>query len=147
MIFYASRKFLSSQFQINNLEINPFNQTYEGFDFEQDNLKYKHRRANKTPLKRCYFLAVWQKNAQNKNQPFRSDDTLDYLVISIMDDNRRDYFKFPKALLIQQHILMHNHKKDKMAFRVYPSWEHDLNRTATLTQKWQTPYFINISAQ
>mgnify|MGYP003362459855 FL=1 len=64
-----------------------------------------------------------------------------------MDDNRRDYFKFPKALLIQQHILMHNHKKNKMAFRVYPSWEHDLNRTATLTQKWQTPYFINISAQ
>ncbi len=42
---------------------------------------------------------------------------------------------------------MHNHKKNKMAFRVYPSWEHDLNRTATLTQKWQTPYFINISAQ
>ena len=68
MIFYASRKFLSSQFQINNLDINPFNQTYEGFDFEQDNLKYKHRRANKTPLKQGYFLAVWQKKC-SKQKP------------------------------------------------------------------------------
>lgn len=147
MVSYASREFLSSQFQINNLQIDSFNQTYEGFDFEQDNLKYKHRRANKTPLKQGYFLAVWQKNPQNKNEPFRSDDDLDYLVISIMDDNRRGYFKFPKALLIQQHILTHNDKKGKMAFRVYPSWEHDLNHTATLTKKWQAPYFINMSPQ
>lgn len=64
MISYASIKFLSSQFQTKNLEIDPFNQTYEGFDFEQDNLKYKHRRANKTSLKQGYFLDVWPNQLQ-----------------------------------------------------------------------------------
>lgn len=32
-----------------------------------------------------------------------------------------------------------------MAFRVYPSWEKDLNKTAKLTQKWQLDYFVDLS--
>lgn len=32
-----------------------------------------------------------------------------------------------------------------MAFRVYPDWETNLNKAATLTQKWQSQYFIDLS--
>ncbi|MDU1373352.1 MAG: MepB family protein, partial [Staphylococcus epidermidis] len=33
----------------------------------------------------------------------------------------------------------------KMAFRVYPTWEKDLNRVAHKTQEWQKQYFIDMS--
>lgn len=33
-----------------------------------------------------------------------------------------------------------------MAFRVYPSWENNLNQTATKTQEWQVQYFIDLSS-
>ena len=32
-----------------------------------------------------------------------------------------------------------------MAFRVYPPWVQDLNPTASRTQNWQTPYFLDLS--
>lgn len=32
-----------------------------------------------------------------------------------------------------------------MAFRVYPSWENNLNKTAQLSQKWQLDYFVDLS--
>ncbi len=32
-----------------------------------------------------------------------------------------------------------------MAFRVYPTWEKDLNRVAQKTQAWQKQYFIDMS--
>lgn len=34
-----------------------------------------------------------------------------------------------------------------MAFRVYPIWETNLNSTATKTQQWQQPYFIDLSTE
>ncbi len=42
-------------------------------------------------------------------------------------------------------IISSENKKGKMAFRVYPSWENDLNKTAQLSQKWQLEYFVDLS--
>ncbi|WP_186364991.1 MepB family protein, partial [Staphylococcus argensis] len=52
---------------------------------------------------------------------------------------------FPKHVLFHKGILRHHESKGKMAFRVYPTWEKDLNRVAQKTQAWQKQYFIDMS--
>ncbi|MEG0256504.1 MAG: MepB family protein [Vagococcus sp.] len=42
-------------------------------------------------------------------------------------------------------ILRTSEQKGKMALRVYPTWLTDLNPTATKTQKWQAPFFFDMS--
>ncbi|HAP4494889.1 TPA: MepB family protein [Enterococcus faecalis] len=143
---YDSLRLIQSQFNIKNIEIEDFNQEYEAFNFECNSLTYKNRKAKKTPLKQGYFLAIWKKDQQNKNEPFSVIDSKDYLLVSIIDGKNYGYFKFPKSVLLKQKILTDNNNKGKMAFRVYPSWENNLNQTATKTQEWQVQYFIDLSS-
>lgn len=58
---------------------------------------------------------------------------------------KKGYFQFPKSVLIKHHILTNNDIVGKMAFRVYPTWEYDLNKTALKTQSWQSHYFTDLS--
>ncbi|WP_053032503.1 MepB family protein [Staphylococcus haemolyticus] len=60
------------------------------------------------------------------------------------DDNRRGQFIFPKDILIKKGILKSDDSKGKMALRVYPPWETELNKTAAKTQAWQCAYFNEI---
>ncbi|KRL02193.1 MepB family protein [Liquorilactobacillus capillatus] len=146
-INYDSITLLSSQFKIDNIEREPFNQDYEAVNFKSYELTYKSRRAKKTPLKSGYFLAVWQKDKQNKNEPFTINEVIDYLVVSIIDGSHIGYFTFPKLSLVRHRILTQDNVVGKMAFRVYPTWERSLNKTATSTQKWQTAYFTDLSSK
>lgn len=45
---------------------------------------------------------------------------------------------------MKKEILSSENKKGKMAIRVYPPWEKNLNNTALKTQKWQEEYFIDL---
>ncbi|MEG0328615.1 MAG: MepB family protein [Erysipelothrix sp.] len=121
------------------------NQEYEGFRFEYERKIYRSRLAKKTPKKKGYFVAFYEKDNLNVNQAFSDDDPADITLVSIIDGNLKGIFIFPKEALKQHGILKTKSQKGKMAIRVYPSWEKDLNATATRTQKWQIEYFKDLS--
>ncbi|MDN8776885.1 MepB family protein, partial [Staphylococcus aureus] len=107
--------------------------------------EFKSRLAKKTPKKVGYFVAFWCKNEINKNRPFNFKESKDKLIINILDGSKKGQFIFPKELLFKKGIIISEKHKGKMAIRVYPSWERDLNKTAVSTQKWQIPYFLDFT--
>lgn len=126
-------------------EFEQWNQEYEAFNFEFNGVGFKSRLAKKTPKKAGYFVAFWCKNEINKNRPFNFDESKDKLIINILDRSKKGQFIFPKELLVKKGIISSEKHKGKMAIRVYPSWEQNLNKTAVSTQKWQIPYFLDFS--
>lgn len=142
---YDSLAFLRKQININIAVAELTNQEYEDFIFTSYGRTYQSRKAKKTSLKKGYFLAFWQKNSTNTNETFDANNAADYLIVYVLDDEKTGYFQFPKAVLIKHHILTNNDIVGKMAFRVYPTWECDLNKTALKTQSWQSHYFTDLS--
>ena len=135
---------------LNDLGLSPsiptkdtYNSEYEGFCFQADGLSFRSRLSKKTPKKQGYFVAFWEKDANNKNTPYNFETFPDRLVISILDGDLSGQFVIPKNVLREKQILKHNGAKEKMALRFYPSWEKSLNKTAQAAPKWQCDYFIN----
>lgn len=118
------------------------NEDYEGCLFQVNQHTFRSRLAKKTPKKKGYFVACWHKDEEN--QPFALEETPDKVIVSILDE-RAGQFIFPKEVLAQKGILKTTTNKGKMAFRLYPTWEIELNLTAQKTQKWQQEYFIELS--
>ncbi|RIM96461.1 MepB family protein, partial [Staphylococcus shinii] len=81
----------------------------------------------------------------NKNRPFTFDESCDKLIIAVIDESQKGLFIFPKDVLAKKNIIANKDKKGKMAMRIYPSWEYNLNQTAFKTQKWQLNYFIDLT--
>lgn len=106
----------------------------------------RFRVAHKTPTKLGQFVAFWEKDEHNQNQPFSAEASPDLLVITTFK-NKTEFgqFVFPKALLLKQHILRSDTTKGKMAMRVYPVWDKPTSKQALKTQAWQLPYFIYLS--
>lgn len=121
------------------------NQDYEGYTFFIGDTTYRSRLAKVTPKKQGYFVAFWEKDETNQNQAFTFENSPEYLIIIIIDETKKGFFLFPKEILYKQKILKTEIQKGKMAIRVYPSWETNLNPTATKTQKWQQIYFTDLS--
>lgn len=121
------------------------NSEYEGMSFNSGNTSYRSRLAKLTPKKKGYFVAFWEKDEHNINQAFSFDESPDNVIIVILDETKKGLFIFPKKVLLNKKILRTSSQKGKMAIRVYPSWESNLNPTATKTQQWQIPYFFDIS--
>ncbi|WP_323702495.1 MepB family protein [Mammaliicoccus sp. Dog046] len=130
---------------INNIEIEPLNKEYESSHFEINNIYYRSRRAKKTPNKKGYFVVFWIKDEENKNRPYTYSETPDKLIITVHDEQHIGQFIIPKEILLEKKIISHEQSTGKMAMRVYPTWEDDLNPTAIKTQKWQIKYFIDLS--
>lgn len=86
-----------------------------------------------------------EKNDLNKNQPYPYVESPDKIIISIIDNKHIGQFIFPKEILLEKNILSSSNTKGKMGIRVYPTWEKDLNNSATKTQKWQSKYFLNLT--
>ncbi|MCI2899630.1 MepB family protein [Staphylococcus hominis] len=126
-------------------EFEQWNQEYEAFNFEFNRVEFKSRLAKKTPKKVGYFVALWRKNENGKNRSFNVDESKDKLIINILDGYKKGQFIFPKELLVKKGVISSENHKGKMAIRVYPSWEQNLNKTAVSTQKWQIPYFLDFS--
>lgn len=133
------------KFSLINYEFEQWNQDYEAFNFEFSGVDFKSRLAKKTPKKAGYFVAFWRKNETNKNRPFNFEESKDKLIINILDGSKKGQFVFPKELLFKKGIISSEKHKGKMAIRVYPIWEKDLNKTAISTQKWQIPYFLDFT--
>ncbi|WP_303265885.1 MepB family protein [Staphylococcus hominis] len=133
------------KFSLITHEFEQWNQEYEAFNFEFSGVEFKSRLAKKTPKKAGYFVAFWCKNENEKNRPFNFHESKDKLIINILDGYKKGQFIFPKELLVKKGIISSEKHKGKMAIRVYPSWEQNLNKTAVSTQKWQIPYFLDFS--
>ena len=131
--------------EITNVMTEDHNKDYEGMLFQIKNHNYRSRLAKATPKKRGYFVVFWGKDENNKNQPYSFSDSPDKVIISIIDNTLKGQFIFPKSTLLEKGILSSETTKGKMAIRVYPSWEKELNKTAAQTQKWQQDYFIDLT--
>ena len=106
----------------------------------------RFRVAKITPTKIGQFVAFWEKDSNNKNRPFLSEEAPELLVITTFKNNNEfGQFVFPKEILIKKNILRSQSAKGKMAIRVYPSWDRPTSKQAINTQKWQLPYFVDMS--
>jgi len=148
---YQSLAFIKSILQcqntsdLKNVKYETYNSEYESVCFQINDITFRSRLAKKTPNKKGYFVVFWTKDENNKNRPFTYEECPDKLIISIIDDHHKGLFSFPKSTLKAQKLLQSDHSKGKMAMRVYPTWETELNQTAKKSQKWQTDYFIDLS--
>ncbi|WP_208559101.1 MepB family protein [Marinilactibacillus kalidii] len=130
---------------LTNITYETQNAEYEGICFNVGQYLYRSRLAKRTPKKAGYFVAFWEKDSNSKNQPYVFQDSPDKLIVSIVDKEKIGQFIFPKAVLHEQGILKSETSKGKMAIRIYPTWEKDLNPSATKTKKWQSAYFIDLT--
>src|SRR5699024_5644269 len=145
---------------VNKMIYEPNDLTVKSVQEEKQNSKYgagtfrlasrtiRFRVANITPTKVGQFVAFWEKDENNKNQPFTYEEAPDLLVITTFkNDNEYGQFIFPKEVLFKQNILRSSSTKGKMAIRVYPSWDSPTSKQAMKTQEWQLPYFVDMSRQ
>ena len=130
---------------LDTVERELWNHEYEALEFKLFGYNFKSRLAKKTPKKKGYFVTLWEKDINEQNTPLHFDQMSDYLMIYVNDQAQKGIFIFDKEILLNHGILTDNHHQGKMAFRVYPDWETDLNVTALKTQQWQHKYFINLS--
>lgn len=132
----------SEESEVKDLTEEKYNQDYEALTFSFKEETYQSRLAKKTPTKAGYFVTCWTKDENNFNQPYSKEAFADYLMIIVIDEELSGYFLFPRELLVEKGILTTFEHKGKMAFRVYPKWCNQLNKTAGQTQKWQCKYFF-----
>ncbi|API78391.1 MepB family protein [Staphylococcus argenteus] len=135
-------KVLNVEMNVIDIVEEKYNKEYEALTFNYKGTVYKNRLAKKTPNKSGYFVTCWTKDEDNYNRPYKIDEFADYLIVAVIDGELNGYFLFPKEVLVEKGILASSRHKGKMAFRVYPIWCNDLNKTAQRTQKWQCNYFF-----
>lgn len=122
------------------------NAKYGGGRFQLSTKTVRFRVAKTTPAKIGQFVAFWEKDENNKNQPFSFEAAPDLLVINTStSDNLFGQFIFPKEVLLKQNILSSTSTKGKMGIRIYPSWDSPTSQVALTTQAWQLAYFIDLS--
>ncbi len=143
---------------INKVLYEPSDLTLTSVREEKQNAKYgagifqiasktvRFRVSNVTPTKIGQFVAFWEKDENNKNQSYSFETAPDLFVITTFKNNYTfGQFVFPKEVLLKQNIFRSGSTKGKMAIRVYPSWDRPTNTEAMKTQKWQLPYFVDMS--
>lgn len=122
------------------------NYEYGAGVFQLSSKTIRFRVAKTTPTKIGQFVTFWEKGSDNKNRPFLSEEAPELLVITTFKNNNEfGQFVFPKEILIKRNILRSQTAKGKMAIRVYPSWDKPTSVQAINTQKWQLPYFVDMS--
>nr|DAR28356.1 MAG TPA: MepB protein [Caudoviricetes sp.] len=131
--------------RIKNIQFENQNRDYDGVIFRIEYTSFRGRLAKLTPKKKGYFVTFWEKDPEGNNQAFHFSNSPDKIIITVIDNQFSGQFVFTKEILLEKNILKSQSSKGKMAIRVYPTWETDLNSSAFKTQQWQTKYFIDTS--
>ncbi|AXI00948.1 mep operon protein MepB [Sporosarcina sp. PTS2304] len=122
------------------------NAAYGAGIFQIASTTIRFRVANVTATKVGQFVAFWEKDEHDKNQPYSYEQAADLLVITTFaSETEFGQFIFPKELLLKQNILRSSSTKGKMAMRVYPVWDRPTSKQAMNTQEWQLPFFVDMS--
>lgn len=149
--FYTALNIISKKiFEPNHLMVSAVqeeqNSKYGAGIFQLASKTVRFRVAKTTPTKSGQFVAFWEKNKQNENQPFAYETAPDLLAITTFTETGHfGQFIFPKEVLLRQNILKSHTTKGKMAIRVYPAWDQPASKIALKTQRWQLPYFLDLS--
>lgn len=130
---------------LHNFVIQKESAEYSAASYNLDEHKILFRQAKITPTKPGQFVTIWKRNSAGTTVPYDMKDPIDYFVIGINENNRFGQFIFPKLVLQQNGYVSTNEIGGKRAIRVYPPWATNLNAQACKTQKWQAPYFFEIS--
>ena len=117
------------------------NQKYFGCIAKLKDYTHRIRLAKVTPKKVGQFVAVWEKNLRNINQPFLCDNSPDYLSIFVFCDDKKGVFIFRRKVIEEKGIYSSITKECKMGFRLYPDWDNPGSLEANKTKKWQIKYF------
>ncbi|MBD7908507.1 MepB family protein [Sporosarcina gallistercoris] len=134
-----------NHFTINDVQEERQNSEYGAGTFQLGAKSVRFRVAKITPAKKGQFVALWEKDEFNRNQPFPYDTSPDLVVINTFTEHHFGQFIFPKTILASRNILTTTSTNGKMAFRVYPSWDKPTSPQAIATQKWQLDYFVDLS--
>jgi hypothetical protein len=102
------------------------------------------RAAKITPSKIGQFVTLWKRSSKGITGPFGDGCGYDLVIISVQKDKHFGQFVFSKSAMIEHGIFSSVKAGGKRGFRVYPSWDHTASTQATLTQNWQSAYFITI---
>lgn len=137
------KNIFSEESEVKDLTEEKYNQDYEALTFSFKEETYQSRLAKKTPTKSGYFVTCWTKDEDNYNRPYKIEEFADYLIVAVIDDELNGYFLFPRELLVEKGILASSKYQGKMAFRVYPKWCNQLNKTAGQTQSGNVNIFLN----
>lgn len=150
--FYTALNYVNEMiYEPNNLSVKSVqeekqNSKYGAGKFRISSKTVRFRVAKITPAKEGQFVAIWEKDEDNKNQPFKYEEAPDLLVITTFEDESRfGQFIFPKEILFKKNILQSGSIKGKMAIRVYCNWDKPTSKQAIITQEWQLPYFVDLS--
>lgn len=135
-----------NQLTLTSIQEEKQNSNYGAGTFQLPSCSVRFRVAKKTPNKVGQFVAFWEKDEHDNNQPYTYEKAPDLLVINtFLSKDEWGQFIFPKDILAKQHILKTPAAKGKMAIRVYPSWDTPTSKQAIKTQTWQLPYFVDLS--
>ncbi len=143
---------------VNKMIYEPSGLTVSSVQEEKQNAKYgsgifhlssktvRFRVAKTTPTKVGQFVAFWEKDSNHNNQPYVYEEAPDLLIITTFkSEHEFGQFVFPKDVLLHKGILGSTSTTGKMAMRVYPIWDFPNSKQAVKTQKWQLPYFVDLS--
>jgi hypothetical protein len=134
-------------FQYTNPIIEAESAEYGACRFSINGLKIIFRIAKITPTKIGQFMTIWKRNAEGITAPFDVSDDFDFIIIHTQKGEKWGQFVFPKAILLKKGVISEKNKDGKRGMRVYPPWDIVDNKQAEKTQKWQTPYFLEVIEQ
>jgi hypothetical protein len=135
-----------NQLTLKTIQEEKQNSNYGAGTFQLASRSVRFRVAKKTPNKVGQFVAFWEKDENDTNQPFTYEKAPNLLVINaFLSNDQWGQFIFPKDILSKHDILKTSTTKGKMAIRVYPDWDIPTSKQAKETQKWQLPYFVDLS--
>lgn len=146
LTYVNERVYEPNQLKIKSVQEEKQNANYGAGTFQIASRSVRFRVAKITPNKVGQFVAFWEKDENDNNQPFTYERAPDLLVITtFLSKDEWGQFIFPKDILAKQNILKTSATKGKMAIRVYPGWDTPTSKQAIKTQKWQLPYFVDLS--
>jgi hypothetical protein len=144
--YITNKVYEPNQLTVTSVQEEAQNAKYGAGTFKLGSKTVRFRVANTTPTKIGQFVAFWEKDQKNVNQPYYYKSSPDLLVITTFESNNKfGQFVFPKDVLLNKKILKSHSSKGKMGIRVYPSWDTPTSTQAIKTQSWQQKYFIDFS--
>ena len=115
---------------------------YGGCQFRLNDHSIIFRVAKITPKKMGQFVTLWTRGIDGIIKPLTLNTCSDLVIIKTQHEKNFGAFIFPKAELLRQDILAADNQKGKLAFRLYPAWDTELNNNAIKTQLWQKEFFV-----
>lgn len=143
----SAKKLIFDKFDFSNAEKENESEEYSAYRFQFQNKNICYREAKITPTKTGQFVTLWKRNKTGIIEPFDDSDLIDFVIISVKQNEDWGLFIFPKNILLEKGVFSTKTKEGIRATRVYPIWDETTSKQAQKTQKWQLNYFFLLTDQ